>query len=149
MTKPWWQRFLDGEGGAPAEGMRPPQFVEALGIRPAGWEEDGTVRLDWTPPPFTRTPGGWVQGGFLGVVLDMAQTFAVFTRLDEGRGPMTLEMKVSYLDASFAEEYRVAARPVRVGRHVAHADGEITDTDGRRIATSTSTHVLRSFRPES
>jgi uncharacterized protein (TIGR00369 family) len=139
--RPWWQLYLDGLA---AEGVAP-GFVPVLGITPDGWEPEGTVRLRWEPPAFTRTPGGWVQGGFLGVVLDMAQTFALFTRLDEGRAPMTLEMKISYIEASFADRYMVEGRAVRHGRHVGHTDGRITDEEGKLIATSTSTHVIRTF----
>lgn len=142
--KPWWQRFLDGQADLkPESGV--PQFVAMLGISPTGWDDDGTVHLAWEPPDWSRTPGGWVQGGFIGVVLDMAQTFALFTRLEAGRGPMTLEMKISYIDSAFTDRYRVSARPIRWGRHVGHTDARLEDTDGKLIATSTATFVIRSM----
>jgi uncharacterized protein (TIGR00369 family) len=145
-AKPWWQRYLDGEAGeARVDGPTPPEFVEFMGITPAGWTPDGEVRFAWQPPATTRTPGGWVQGGFQAVVLDMAQTFAIFTRMPELTGPMTLEIKVSYIAPAFAERYEVRAHTVRVGRTAAHAEGTIHDDSGRLIATSTSTHVIRTF----
>lgn len=142
MTKPWWQLVLDGEA-SPSVDRPAPEFTGLLGVTPAGWEPGGIVRFNWEPPPFTRTPGGWVQGGFLGVVLDMTQTFAVFTQIPERAMPMTLEMKVSFIAASYASRYVVTGRPVRVGTHAAHTEGTIHDEDGKLIATSTSTHVIR------
>jgi acyl-CoA thioesterase len=147
MTKPWWQLYLEGraEERAGVQGGAPPEFVGFMGITPAGWDPDGHVRFGWEPPATTRTPGGWVQGGFQAVVLDMAQTFAIFTLMPELTGPMTLEIKVSYIAPAFADRYAVTARPVRVGKTAAHAEGEIHDEAGKLIATSTSTHVIRKF----
>lgn len=145
MAKHWWHRLMDGslDVGSPAM----PKFVPELGITPRKWEP-GYVELDWAPPAYTRTPGGWVQGGFLGVPLDMAQTFALITRLPEGSMPQTLEMKMSYLDGPFAERYVVVGRALRWGKRAGHTDGEIRDTEGKLIATSTSTHVIRQIPPE-
>lgn len=143
-AKPWWQAYLEGHA-EPRPGRAAPEFVDLAGITPAGWEPEGIVRFDWRPPPNMRTPGGWVQGGFQSVVLDMAQTFAVFVLLPEQHAPMTLEMKTSYLDSAFAERFVVEGRTVRLGRHVAHTDGSIRDEAGKLIATSTSTHVIKRF----
>lgn len=144
-ARPWWQLFLEGLA-APTDGIPKPEFVDRLGISPDGWEpETGEVRFVWDPPGWTRTPGGWVQGGFLGVVLDMAQTFALITRLDSGRVTMTLEMKVSFIDPSFGERYTVTARPMRWGRHVGHTEARLETGEGLLVATSTATHVIRTI----
>lgn len=135
MSEPWWKRVVSDLSGAP-------DFVPLLGIRPEHIDA-GEARFAWEPPAVVRTPGGWVQGGFQGVVLDMVQTFAVFSKLPEGAVPMTLELKVSYLDTAFAERFVVTGRALRVGRTAAHTEGRIEDGDGKLIATSTSTHVIR------
>lgn len=142
-ARPWWQLYLDGLAERGAEIPGKPGFVDVVGVEPEGWEPEGVVRLRWRPPANLRTPGGWVQGGFLGVVLDMAQTFAIFTQVPEMHGPMTLEMKVSFVETSLADDYVVTGRVIRLGRHVAHADGTLHDAGGRLVATSTSTHVIR------
>lgn len=146
-TRHWWQQLMDGELGRDDPMM--PAFVEILGIVPTSWDDGaGTVTMSWEPPGFTRTPGGWVQGGFLGVVLDMAQTFALMTKLPVGSMPQTLEMKVSYLDGSWTDRYTVTARALRWGKRAAHTDAELTDLDGKPIATSTATHVVRQMTGE-
>src|SRR5688572_431461 len=99
MSEPWWKRVVSDLSGAP-------DFVPLLGIRPEHIDA-GEARFAWEPPAVVRTPGGWVQGGFQGVVLDMVQTFAVFSQLPDGAVPMTLELKVSYLDTAFADRFVV------------------------------------------
>lgn len=146
---PWWHRaFEDGAREDPAdERARPPAFIGMLGIAPESWEPEGVVRFAWEPPAFTRTPGGWVQGGFQSVVLDMAQTFAVFTQIPEGSIAMTLEMKVSYIGAAMPPRFTVVGRAVRVGRTAAHTEGTIHSAEGDLIATSTSTLIVKRFAP--
>ena len=142
MSEPWWQRYLEGTAEQDV-GRSAPEFVGWIGVTPAGWDPSGEVWFDWEPPDITRTPGGWVQGGFQAVVLDMVQTFALFTKLRDGDIPMTLEMKVSYLDAAFPSRYRIVGRALRVGRTAAHTDGRIETPDGTVIATSTATQVIK------
>ena len=139
--KPWWQTYLEGGHGGREDW--PPSFATSLGLEPAGWDDADGVTLRWQPPDFTRTPGGWVQGGFLGVALDMAMTIAMFAELGEGRLPMTLEMKTPFIAGPFAQRFVVRGRTVRVGRTVGHTEGTIHDDDGKLIATSTATHIVR------
>ncbi|HVE92000.1 MAG TPA: PaaI family thioesterase [Actinomycetota bacterium] len=115
-------------------------------MHPAGWEPEGIVRLRWEPPLWTRTPAGWVQGGFLAVVLDMAQSFAVVTVSPDGHGAVTLDMGVTFLESPMAESYIVEARTVRAGRTIAHTEGTITDSQGRLVATGRQTNLVRAFR---
>ena len=143
-AKPWWQIYLEGLA---AHGLEP-EFVRNLGIRPAGWEP-GVVRLKWEPPAWTRTPAGWVQGGFLGVVLDMAQSFAVVTVAPENHGAVTLDLGVSFLESPMAESYMVEGRSIRTGRRISHTHGSITDSNGTLIATGRQTSIVREFTPRS
>ena len=144
--KPWWMLVL--EGRADETEMPAPGFVRELGITPDGWEY-GVARLRWKPPPWTRTPLGWVQGGFLGVPLDMAQSFAVVTLAPEWHGAVTLDMRLTYLEPPYPEEYVVTGRVMKMGRTAAHTEGVIQDMDGRTICTSVSAALVRSYGRES
>ena len=142
--KPWWQLVLEGRNDE--LGMPAPGFVGQLGIVPDGWEP-GMARLRWSPPAWTRVPLGWVQGGLLGVPLDMAQSFAIVTMAPEWAGAITLDMRLTYLEPAYPEEYVVTGRVLRMGRTAAHTEGIIEDMDGRVICTSVSAALVKTFRP--
>ncbi|HVL82544.1 MAG TPA: PaaI family thioesterase [Actinomycetota bacterium] len=142
--RPWWQLVL--EGRADEREMPPPRFVRELGIEPAGWEP-GVARLRWKPPAWTRVPLGWVQGGILGVPLDMAQSFAIVTLAPEWAGAVTLDMRLTYLEPAYPDEYLVEGRVTRMGKTAAHTEGTVTDMDGRVICTSVSAALVKTYGP--
>lgn len=107
---------------------------------------DGFVRLQWHPPDWTRVPAGWVQGGFLGVPLDFAETLAALTALSAATVVVTLDMSINFLEPALAQSFVVSGRVERMGRTIAYTSGEVHDSDGKRIATATATNMLRKVK---
>lgn len=130
--------------GLIAAGGRPP-IGETLGFQLVDCDE-GFAAFEGNPGPETYNPMGIVHGGYAATLLDSACGIAVVTRLDEGQSMTTLELKTSYHRAMTADTGRVRAegRVISMGRRVAYTEAKLKDSEGRLIATATSTLLILS-----
>ena len=105
---------------------------------------NGEVTFTCVPNESHYNPIGAVHGGFACTVLDSAAGCAVHSTLPEGMGYTSLEIKVSYLRAISAESGVLTAvgRVTKPGSRVAFAEAEITDAQGRLVATASSTLLV-------
>ncbi|MBA2390101.1 MAG: PaaI family thioesterase, partial [Geodermatophilaceae bacterium] len=97
-----------------------------------------------TPDQSVYNPIGLVHGGLVCTLLDSVLGCAVQTTLEAGVGYTSLEIKVSYLRPVRAGEGDLTAvgRVSRRGRRVSFADGEVRDSQGRLVATGSSTCLV-------
>jgi len=104
-----------------------------------GWAEFTGVTSD-----DLYNPNGSVHGGFAAALLDSAMGCAIHTMLKDGAGYTTIELKINYIRAMFADTGRVTARGdvIHVGRRTATADGRLTDERGRLIAHGSTTCLI-------
>jgi len=105
---------------------------------------DGEVTFRCTPDQSVYNPIGLVHGGLVCTLLDSVLGCAVQTTLEAGVGYTSLEIKVSYLRPVRAGEGDLTAvgRVSRRGRRVSFADGEVRDSQGRLVATGSSTCLV-------
>ncbi|MGC5626953.1 PaaI family thioesterase [Georgenia sp. Z1344] len=75
---------------------------------------------------------GYVHGGILATLLDLAADWALVGAL--GTGVPTIDLSVNYLRAAQPGLLRVTGRAIRPGRQVSHAEAEVHDADGRLLA---------------
>lgn len=110
--------------------------------------EDGDVVFTAEPDESHYNPIGSVHGGFFAAVLDTVCGCAVHSILSAGVGYTSLEIKVSFLRAITVDTGTVTAHGwvTRRGRSAAFADGDIRDSEGRVLATASSTCLI--IRPE-
>ncbi|MDO3409273.1 PaaI family thioesterase [Saccharibacillus sp. CPCC 101409] len=94
-------------------------------------EETLTVRLPYNELFYTSADG-YIHGGILSTLIDIAGYFAVFRFLD--RPVPTLDLRIDYLRPGRAGDLLAAAKVVKLGRTVSIADITVTDTEGRQIA---------------
>jgi uncharacterized protein (TIGR00369 family) len=89
-------------------------------------------------------PLGAVQGGYACTVLDAAAGCAVHTTLPAGTGYTSLEIKVNYLRALSLTTGPLTAtgRVIKPGKRVAFAEAELADSQGRLVATASSTLLV-------
>ena len=106
--------------------------------------EDGWVVFTLEPQEWHYNPIGSVHGGVHATLLDSAMGCAVHTRLPAGTGYTTLDLSVRYLRPVRADSgvLRCEGRVVSLGSRVATATGEITDPNGRVVATGTTACLL-------
>jgi uncharacterized protein (TIGR00369 family) len=69
---------------------------------------------------------GVVHGGVLAALADTAGGLATYMAVPRGTRVATIEMKINYLEAVEGGNVTAEARVVRIGRHVAVVDCDIT-----------------------
>jgi uncharacterized protein (TIGR00369 family) len=74
-------------------------------------------------------PGGTVHGGAIATLVDVAMGAAVFAGGDDGERPVTIEIKVNYLDAGEVGALRAVATVRRRGSRFTVLEAEVTQGD--------------------
>lgn len=124
-----------GPGGAPIIELFELDLTEV---------EAGLAVVEGTPDRRFYNPIGSVHGGYAATLLDSACGIAVHSRMNEGQGYTTLELKVAYHYGLTDRSGRVRAegRVVSLGRRAAFAEGKLFDGEGRLCASATSTLLV-------
>jgi len=135
------QAMIDGE-------IPPPPIIALMDMTLVSAEE-GTVTFTCEPNESHYNPIGTVHGGFVCTVLDSVAGCAVQSTLAAGLGYTSLEIKVNYLRGVSAASGTLTAvgRVVKPGSRVAFAEGVVTDSEGRVVATATSTLLVFPVTP--
>lgn len=122
---------------------QPIGVAELLGMRPV-LAEAGRVVFECAASPRFANPMGGVHGGIIATLLDSALGCAVQTVLPEGTGYTTLGLEVKYLRAVAVDAGVLTATGtvVHAGRRQATAEGALTDSSGRLLATATCTCLV-------
>jgi uncharacterized protein (TIGR00369 family) len=125
-----------------ASGRRP-GIVETLDLEFIEVEE-GRAVFEGVPDTRAYNPLGAVHGGYAATLLDSACGCAVGSKLGASQGYTTLELKVAYHRAMTTDTGRVRAegRVVSIGRRAAFAQAELSDSQGRLLASATSTLLV-------
>lgn len=128
---------------AMADGVLPPAPIGDLMGFALTSASPGEVVFTCTPDESVYNPIGTVHGGLLCALLDSVCGCAVQSTLPQGQGYTTVEIKVSFLRPVHAASLLTAVgRIVKSGRRLAFSEGEVRDTDGRLVATATSTCLV-------
>ncbi|WP_059412549.1 PaaI family thioesterase [Cupriavidus basilensis] len=120
---------------SPAWALENP-FLESLDVTIVAWEPD-LVRMSLTPQPAHLNNTGVVQGGILATLLDAAGGYAgLFPEGGVRRAATTISLNVNYVASGKLELLTVVGRRVGGGRRVFFSHAEVTDSQGRVIATA-------------
>ena len=101
--------------------------------------EPGFSRVEFQAREEFYNPGGVVQGGFLAVMLDFTMGEAARSVVEPTMTPLTVEMKISYIQSAKAGKLIGKGRVVHKGRSIIFAEGSLLAEDGALVATATST----------
>ena len=106
--------------------------------------DPGVVVMGATPDESHYNPIGSVHGGFFATLLDSVCGCAVQTTLPARTGYTSLDLSVSFLRGITVETGRVIAtgRVTKPGSRAAFVEADIKDSDGRLLATATSTCLV-------
>jgi uncharacterized protein (TIGR00369 family) len=126
------------------DGAIPPPPIVALMDMTLVSAEEGVVTFTCEPNESHYNPIGTVHGGFVCTVLDSVAGCAVQSTLAAGLGYTSLEIKVNYLRGVSAASGTLTAvgRVIKPGSRVAFAEGVVTDSEGRVVATASSTLLV-------
>jgi uncharacterized protein (TIGR00369 family) len=139
------QQFFEGIG----RGELPcPPIGVLMDFVPIEWG-DGSFIFQGTPDARHYNPLGSVHGGYAATLLDSCMGCAVHTRLKQGQGYTTLDLRVSYVRAmkQGMGPIRAEGTLVHLGRSTALAEGRIYDVDGRLYATASTTCMILNAAP--
>lgn len=116
-------------------------FNGLVGLR-ASEEDDGTARILLTAGEEHLNPAGAVHGGAIASLIDVVMGRAVASLFEGDERPVTIEMKVNYLEAGERGELVAEARVSRQGRRftVVHADVTQAAT-GETVAEAMGTYT--------
>ena len=89
---------------------------------------------------------GVVHGGVLAALADTAGGLATYMTAPRGTRVATIEMKINYLEAVEGGSVTAEAIVVRIGRHVAVVDCDITDDAHRLVGKALMTFFVGPFR---
>lgn len=116
---------------------------------PEAWGPERRREVVWHDPGPTAAAGmqmaglEYLHGGLMCTLLDSVAGCAVHTTLPAGVGYTSIEIKVSYMRPVKAGVPLLARGWVtKRGNRVSFADGEITDPEGRKIATASSSCLI-------
>lgn len=106
--------------------------------------EAGRVVFIGIPGEHAYNPIGTVHGGYAATLLDSACGCAVHSRLTAKQAYTSLDLNVSFHKPITRETGKVRAegRVRSLGRRVAFAEAELTDAEGRLLASATSTLLV-------
>ncbi|KKO55476.1 hypothetical protein XI25_00825 [Paenibacillus sp. DMB20] len=108
------------------------KFNQFLGIRLEEIKDRSiTIRLPYNELFYTSADG-YIHGGILATMIDIAGYFAIFSLLNQ---PVpTVDLKIDYLRPGRAGDLLATATVVKLGRTVSIADIVVTDLSGKQIA---------------
>jgi len=106
--------------------------------------EPGDVRFRCTPDESVYNPIGMVHGGLVCTLLDSVAGCAVASTLPTGVGYTSVEIKVNYLRSVHLHSGELVAHGwvTKPGRRIAFAEGDVRDSDGKLVATASSTCLI-------
>ncbi|WP_236702202.1 PaaI family thioesterase [Cupriavidus basilensis] len=111
-------------------------FLESLNLTIVEWQPD-LVRMSLMPQAAHLNNTGVVQGGILATLLDAAGGYAgLFPENGVRRAATTISLNVNYVSSAQVEPLLVVGRRVGGGRRVFFSNAEVTDSQGRLIATA-------------
>jgi len=121
----------------------PPPIAGLIRMAPTN-AEIGTATFSCDPDESHYNPIGTVHGGLVCTLLDSVIGCAVQTTLPQGQGYTSIEIKVNYLRPVRADTGRLTAvgTVTKPGSRVAFAEGTVVDSQGRLIATASSTCLV-------
>lgn len=120
-----------------AEELSP--LAALLGREVVSSDAGGQVRVQFRPSSELTNRYGTIQGGILGAMLDSALSLAVVATLPEGSSPVTVSLTTQYFKAAKPGLLEAHARVLESTRTLAHAEADLYDDSGNRLAHAIAT----------
>jgi uncharacterized protein (TIGR00369 family) len=126
--------------------LAPPHIWLTLGYRNVD-HGPGRVVIEWdaTAEFGFPSPGGpIVHGGMVTTVLDTAMGGACWSVLEEDEEFLTADLRVEFIRAARPGTLRAEGLVIQRNRRVAFCSADLYDAEGRLLASSRGTQMIRS-----
>jgi uncharacterized protein (TIGR00369 family) len=111
-------------------------FRELVGLEP-GERGDGCATVTLDAGEQHLNPHGTVHGGVIATLVDVAMGTAVVAA--GGEAPVTIEMKVTYLEPAQPGHLRAEATVRKRGKRITIVEAEVFGDDGELVALALAT----------
>jgi uncharacterized protein (TIGR00369 family) len=115
-----------------------PGLGELLGVEVVELDGDA-AEVEMTAGDQHLNAHGTVHGGAIATLVDTAMGAAVVRADTDDMAPVTIEMKVTYLEPARPGRLRASARVRRRGKRIIIAEVDVTDSDGTTVAVGIGT----------
>ena len=117
-------------------------FRELIGTEVSGVEEGRAVaRLEAEDRHLN--PNGTVHGGVVYTLVDISMAEALRTKVEGDGRPVTIEIKINYLEPGKPGSLSSAARIRKAGGRITIVEAEVSQEDsGEVVALATGTYTL-------
>jgi uncharacterized protein (TIGR00369 family) len=115
-----------------------PPIAQLLGLKVIS-VLSGESHLELDAGPQHANPMGTLHGGVLCDLADLAMGAAYASTLERGETFTTLELKINFLRPVWRGKLFAVGKIVNRGRTIGMVECDITDSQGRLVAKSTST----------
>jgi uncharacterized protein (TIGR00369 family) len=117
-------------------------FHEWLGVELVSLDATGiAIRMPWRAEFVSDPERGYVHGGVLASLIDLAADYAVAARL--GRGAPTVDMRVDYHRAAMPGPLLARAAVIKVGSTLATAEARVLDEHDELVASGRALFFTR------
>ena len=118
-------------------------FRELVGIELSEAGE-GRAVVRMRPGDRHLNPGGTVHGGVISTLVDVSMAEAIGTTITEGdERPVTVEMKVTYMEPGEPGVIASTARIRKGGKRITVVEAEVVqEPDGEVVALATGTYTV-------
>lgn len=117
-----------------------PQFLEDMGCTISDLDiEKGICEMHFDMDDRYCHSVDIIQGGFVSAMLDAVTTFAVFGTVPDVQALSTLELKVTFFEASRKGEFKAIGKIEKKGKSIVFLKGDLFNDAGLRTASITTT----------
>lgn len=111
-----------------------PAFNAWLGVQFEGLDKDGLrLSMPWREEIASNQERGYAHGGVLASLVDIATFYVVAAQI--GNGGPTVDLRVDYHRPALPGKLHVTATILRLGRTIASAEAQVTDSDGKMLVS--------------
>lgn len=118
-------------------------FRELVGLEIVEAEE-GRAVVELRAEERHLNPGGTVHGGAVSTLIDVSMAEALNPMIEEGERPVTIEIKVNYLEPGEPGTLTCTAKVRKGGKRITIVEAEVTQRESDEVvalATGTYTRV--------
>ena len=123
-------------------------LAESMGIKLINFQE-GKCSVYAKILDIHLNTGGVAHGGLHATMLDTALGGALVSTINKDEWCATAQLDISYIEPGYeGEELFANGFVIRRGKTLAHCEGQISDSEGKLIATGKGTWIIWRIKPK-
>jgi uncharacterized protein (TIGR00369 family) len=121
-------------------------FHQWLGLTVTNVTDDSIeIRAKWREEWVVNTERGYVHGGVLAALIDLAADWAMVKQT--GRGVPTIDLRVDYHRPAMPGDLTARGKVIRNGSQFSTAEAQVFDQDGKLVASGRGTYFTAPPKP--